>query len=79
LAGNVAREIRIVEVVAGPPPPCSGDIIRDGDSEDVIDGEDLAAVLGTWGRTGVPADINGDGIVDSVDLTYLLSAWGPCP
>jgi hypothetical protein len=78
-AGNVAREIRIVEVVGSEPPQCAADIVDAGDSERVVDGEDLAAVLGAWGMTGVAADINGDGVVDSTDLTYLLSAWGPCP
>ncbi len=78
VAGNVSREIRIVEIVAGQPPACSGDIWQDDDSTGVVDGDDLSFLMSSWGSSGA-ADINGDGIVDSSDLTYLLSAWGPCP
>jgi hypothetical protein len=78
VAGNVSREIRIVEIVAGQPPACSGDIWQDDDSTGSVDGDDLAFLMSSWGSSGA-ADINGDGIVDSVDLSYLLSAWGPCP
>ncbi|MBU3728634.1 MAG: hypothetical protein FGM37_05225, partial [Phycisphaerales bacterium] len=77
-AGNVARATRIVEVVTGPPPQCAADLDSTGDSADVVDGQDLSVLLGSWGATGIAADINGDGIVDSTDLTYLLGAWGPC-
>jgi hypothetical protein len=78
-AGNVGREIRIVEVVAGQPPACSGDIWQDDDSTGSVDGDDLAFLMSSWGSADGAADINGDGIVDSVDLSYLLGAWGPCP
>ena len=78
-AGNVAREFRIVEVVGGPPPACSGDIWQDADSTGSVDGDDLAFLMSNWGSASAAADINGDGIVDSLDLTYLLGAWGPCP
>jgi hypothetical protein len=43
-----------------------------------VDVLDLLELLASWGDTGVPADINGDGIVDVVDLLILLSEWGPC-
>jgi hypothetical protein len=29
--------------------------------------------------SGVPTDINGDGIVDVLDLLEVLGQWGPCP
>jgi predicted outer membrane repeat protein len=29
-------------------------------------------------KSGIPGDVNGDGIVDMYDLMMLLSAWGPC-
>jgi len=46
----------------------------------VIDGTDLAVLLGSWGPcAGCPADLNGDGVVDGSDLAALLGAWGPCP
>jgi hypothetical protein len=82
-AGNVSREIRIVEVVAENPPACSGDIWpgdgSDDDSAGVVDGDDLAYLMSSWGTFGGPADIDGNGIVGAGDLTYLLGAWGPCP
>ena len=37
------------------------------------------AVLAYWGQSGVPADINEDGVVDIDDLFAVLAAWGPCP
>jgi len=51
-----------------------GDFNLDG----IIDGTDLAFVLGAWGTLGShPADLNGDGIVFGEDLAFILAAWGP--
>ena len=58
--------------------PCAGDITGNG----VVDGIDLAAVLGAWGSAGkgeFAADVTGDGQVDGADLAVVLSGWGPCP
>jgi hypothetical protein len=53
----------------------------------VVDGADLAFMLGAWGRNpGSSADIVSsatfapppDGIVDGADLATLLGAWGTC-
>jgi hypothetical protein len=35
-------------------------------------------LLGSWGTSGVPADVNGDGTVDGQDLGVLLGNWGAC-
>ena len=51
----------------------------DDDSAGVVDGDDLAYLMSSWGSFGGPADIDGNGIVGAGDLTYLLGAWGPCP
>jgi hypothetical protein len=58
------------------PPLCPGDLITDG----VVDGVDLAALLGAWGSSGGPwnADVTMDGIVDAADLAVLLGSWGEC-
>lgn len=48
-----------------------GDLNLDG----VIDGSDLAIILGQWGMSGV-MDLNGDGIVDGADLAVVLGHWG---
>jgi len=52
---------------------CPADLNSDG----VVDGADLGALLGAWGGDG-PADLNGDGAVDGADLGTLLGAWGSC-
>ena len=59
---------------------CLGDINEDG----VVDGADLALLLGDWGGcpgggAPCPGDLNGDGVVDGADLAVLLGAWGFCP
>ena len=54
------------------PPSCPADLNGDG----VIDGADLATVLGGWGTAG--GDTNGDGSTDGADLAAVLSAWGAC-
>jgi hypothetical protein len=54
---------------------CIGDINNDG----MVDGTDLAIVLGSWGKcVGCASDINGDDIVDGADLAIVLGNWGPC-
>jgi hypothetical protein len=60
------------------PTPCPADVNHDG----VVDGADMATLLGAWGpclSSNCPADINDSGVVDGADLTLLLDAWGPCP
>ncbi len=55
-------------------PPCPWDC-ADGDGHIGI--AEFLAVLGTWGRTGVPCDVNGDGVgID--DFLAVLGLWGPC-
>jgi cysteine-rich repeat protein len=53
---------------------CPGDTNNDG----VVDGTDLASVLGFWGSDDEATDINGDGVVDGTDLAILLGGWGAC-
>jgi hypothetical protein len=54
-------------------PPCNGDLNDDA----VVDGADLAILLGSWGSDG-SGDLNLDGVVDGADLGALLGAWGSC-
>ena len=51
---------------------------RPGDinGDDVVDVNDLLALLGQWGQTEGLADINNDGIVNVNDLLILLANWG---
>jgi hypothetical protein len=58
--------------------PCPADVTRNG----VVDGVDLAAILGAWGTDGqnqYDCDIDNDGIVSGTDLAFVLGGWGPCP
>lgn len=52
---------------------CPADLTGDG----LVNGADLAIVLGNWGGAGL-GDLNGDGEVNAADLAVLLGAWGPC-
>ena len=49
-----------------------GDFNGDG----IVDGADLARVLGAWGTDAPGGDLNGDGIVDGADLALVLANWG---
>ena len=49
-----------------------GDINKD----DIVNGLDLAILLGAFSTYEESADLNQDGKVDGTDLTYLLSDWG---
>ena len=48
-----------------------GDVNGDG----IVDGQDLAAVLGAWGSNDPAADVNGDGVVNGQDLGEVLAGW----
>ena len=62
-------------VIVEDTPDCLGDI--DGNS--VVNGVDLAFVLGAWASSDAAADVSGDGTVDGMDLAIVLGAWGICP
>ncbi|MBM4051191.1 MAG: DNRLRE domain-containing protein [Planctomycetes bacterium] len=49
----------------------------DLNSSGVVDGADLAILLGQWGQGAVsPADLSLNGVVDGGDLAILLGDWG---
>jgi hypothetical protein len=52
---------------------CNADI----NGDHVVDGGDLAILLGAWGTPG-PGNLDGRGVVDGADLALVLGAWGPC-
>jgi hypothetical protein len=71
--------------------PCPADMVDSRTfqppPDGVVDGADLAFLLGAWGSNpGSPADIVNsdtfqpppDGVVDGADLAVLLGAWGEC-
>ena len=53
----------------GSSPDC--DITGDG----IVDGVDLAALLGSWGTSNPDADLDMDGVVGGGDLAMLLGCW----
>lgn len=57
-------------------PGCPADVTGD----EVVDIDDLFAVLAAWGECDAcPEDINSDGNVDIDDVFEVLAAWGDCP
>ncbi len=52
-------------------------ILGDVNCDDVVDGQDLAVVLSTWGCTGpdCAGDINGDSNVNGQDVAIVLANW----
>ncbi|MFZ9914376.1 MAG: hypothetical protein ACO3IB_03460 [Phycisphaerales bacterium] len=61
-------EVKVRVVVCNPSNPA--DLNNDG----VVNGQDLAILLGAWGSSG-PGDIDGNGNVDGADLAQLLGSW----
>ncbi len=51
--------------------PPTGDLNADG----IVDGMDLAILLGAWGETSPEIDLDRSGSVDGADLAILLGAW----
>jgi hypothetical protein len=51
--------------------------VGDVNGDDVVDVQDLIAVIAAWGPCGeeCPADLNGDGVVDVLDLLIVLVNW----
>lgn len=63
-----------------PPPPCRGDINRDGHVNTI----DLTLLIAGFGQSVTPGtggDLNADGLVNTQDLTLLLAEFGRsnCP
>tara|TARA_X000001382_G_scaffold68287_1_gene47413 strand:+ start:396 stop:866 length:471 start_codon:yes stop_codon:yes gene_type:complete len=64
----------LLSLALGSCPACDGDL----DTNEVIDGLDVAVMLSRFGTTNNAADINDDGIVDGADFAIQLSNWGNC-
>ena len=83
LCGNTPNQIQGIYLDAGGnsiAAVCVG-ICPDPNGDGIVDGADLAILLGAWGPCGgssCPGDVNGDGLVDGSDLALILGAWGPC-
>jgi hypothetical protein len=65
-----------------PPPACPADIT----DNNIVDVDDLLAVVNAWGPcinpNDCPADIapaGGNDSVDVDDLLTVINAWGACP
>ena len=53
--------------------PCPADVT----GNNVVDVDDLLAVINSWGTNGV-GDITQNGVVDVDDLLEVINAWGKC-
>jgi hypothetical protein len=71
--------VNLFAVQCDPPPVCPADI----NADEVVNVDDLLAVINTWGAcAGCAADFvppGGDGQVNVDDLLGVINAWGPCP
>ena len=76
MVGSAERVSEALCELAYLPPRCVGDVDEDG----VVNGSDLAVLLGAWGAItqGHPADWNEDGTIDGADLAMALGFWGGC-
>jgi len=56
------------------------DCTSDLNGDCIVDGADLAILLGNWGAAsgGDVGDLNDDGAVDGADLAIVLGSWGNC-
>ena len=61
---------------------CTDDCVdicaEDLNNDEMVNGVDLAYILGYWGTDDPLGDVNLDGNVDAADLGLVLAAWGPC-
>lgn len=58
------------------PGMCVADIAPFG-GDGLVDAQDLAVMLSTWGAPGL-GDLDHNGITDAADLSALLGNWGAC-
>lgn len=72
--GDAADPLVAVRVPAPPEPACAADLTGSG----VVDGADLAVVLGAWGTADPAIDLDGSGLVDGGDIAIVLGSWGDC-
>ncbi len=90
LEGDLQASFQILTAEVTAPKPLliwakSGDQIRtapltvtiasDLTGDGVVDGADLAQLLGLWNTSDPNADLNGDGVVDAADLAELLATF----
>jgi hypothetical protein len=79
-----------VNPCAQPLPPCPADIAPGG-GDDLVNTQDLLAVISSWGSVQSPPGTgprplgdcaplpNGDCLVNTQDLLAVIGAWGNCP
>ena len=65
------REFPYTRSTLARPRDCPADFNHDG----IVDGSDLALLLGAWGGEDSCFDLNRNGLVDGADLAYLLGTW----
>ena len=58
-----------------PPGGCPADFDENG----IVDGADLALLLGAWSTNDCTYNLTGGScVIDGADLTVFLGDWGPC-
>lgn len=64
-----------------PPSSCVADIAPERSPNEIVDVDDLIAVIVAWGQCSwkdCTADLTQDGTVGVDDLLTVINAWGPC-
>ena len=56
-----------------------GSLQGDATVDGLVAQDDLDTVLGLWGHSVPPADVDGDGLVGQTDLDIVLGDWGDSP
>ena len=59
-------------------PSCPADVYPVGGGDEIVDVNDILSIIGDWGVSDSPFDVNGDGIVDVSDVLQALNGWGNC-
>jgi len=78
--GTTFANAGLVQAIANPLGVAAAAPLSDLDGDGLVNGADLAMVLGGWGPcSGCAQDLNSDGIVNGSDLAALLGSWPPAP
>jgi len=72
--------IAVLAAVFNPVLSANSNCIGNTNEDDLINIDDLLAVLSAWGTCNDPCaeDLDDSGVVDNDDVLSVITAWGPC-
>jgi len=84
--GNVFSNAALFTITGTCAPLCPADIAPAPNGDNLVNVQDLLAVIGAWGACANPNDcradiapVGGDDLVNVQDLLAVIGAWGACP